>query len=317
MLNKILILTHWDTDGIVSAALLAKNLNCKTEFLIPEISHYFLTDKEIKKIKKAKFSEIYLTDMALDQKSREKLKPAAKKITILDHHYTGKTRSITCINPILEGKSALKYPCACQVVAEFVGEKEELLPVIGAIGDKEEEILKNKYFAKKIKNVEKKNKLSFNKLNKIKLLLDSNYMVNNKKGVIAAIKITQKNVQDILKNKKMIQQRKKIDNELKKLLKSQPALRKGKIVYFNISSNYKILSSITRELAKKYPDNLVVVRQKSNIYIRRKNLPVSLKPAIEFANRKGHIAGGKDEVCGIILKKPDKKFLQQLFEVLT
>ena len=117
LINMRLILHHWDTDGICSAALL---YNEESKNMTPIIGNYFLTDDEIERI--SQFDEIYIADLALHEDSLKKLVEVAR-VKVFDHHLTKKIDGVEYINPIMNGKEEEEYPSASWIVGEFL-EKE-------------------------------------------------------------------------------------------------------------------------------------------------------------------------------------------------
>jgi single-stranded DNA-specific DHH superfamily exonuclease len=309
---RTLIITHWDTDGVVSAAVLAKNL-AKADFFIPEIGMYSIADKDIKKINLRKYDEIYIVDFACRKKAVEKLK--AKKITAIDHHFSEKAKNIKYFNPILKGASYDDYPCTVQVLCEYLGKDYLLESCIGAVGDKEQNILKNKKFKKKIDKCKKKINIDFNKMYLTKNLIDSSYMLGKKKEIIRTIKlIMEKGVFAVMKDRKLKEQLRFIDREKKRLMKTNPRKTDNFLVY-NLKSKYNLISTVTRQLSKKYPDKIIVTKLGSTIYVRRDKARIDLKKLIDYCRSKGWQAGGKHEVCGIT--DTNDKVLKEVIKFLN
>ncbi|HEC95549.1 MAG TPA: hypothetical protein ENI50_00825, partial [Euryarchaeota archaeon] len=76
-----MIIHHWDTDGICSAALL-KNI-IERELFVPK--DFFLNDEEKEYIKKRNPAKIYLVDIALPNKDIDFLKNVSE-LYVFDHH---------------------------------------------------------------------------------------------------------------------------------------------------------------------------------------------------------------------------------------
>ena len=114
---RCIIIHHWDTDGICSAAMLYKE---GFDNITPKIGNYFLEDEEIEKIKDGKYDEIWIVDVALNEKTMRKLVDITK-VKVFDHHLTRKVEGVEYVNPIIEGKNEEEYPSASWVVGAIVG----------------------------------------------------------------------------------------------------------------------------------------------------------------------------------------------------
>ena len=280
-----MIIHHWDTDGICSAALL-KNI-IEGELFVPK--DFFLNNEEKEYIKKRNPAKIYLVDIALPDKDIDFLKNVSE-LYVFDHHKRKKIEK----NFYIDEDS----PSTSLIIKQHYKLKEDFLPVLGAVGDKEEKILDMEY-RKDVENVLGKYNISFDQLLKITKLLDSNYVINDFKAVKESVEFVfrnKNNPEAILYNKKLNENLKKIEEEIKSNLNYN--IEKN-FVLCEINTEYRIISRIARILFKKYPDKniLVMNRKTGNIYVRSKK---DLSFLIEDA-KKNYYAGGKKDVCGIIL----------------
>jgi len=282
-----MIIHHWDCDGICSAALLKNIVN--DELLVP--NDFFLNDEEKKYIKKRNPAKIYLADIALPGKDINFLKNVSE-LYVFDHH----KRKDREKNFYIDENS----PSTTFIIKKQYKLKEDFLPVLGAIGDKEEKILDTKY-KKDVKNVLEKYNITFNQLLKIAKLLDSNYVLNDFEAVKESVDFVLKNKNNpraILENEELNENLEKIEKEIKNNLNYS---MENNFVLCEINTGYRIISKIARILFKKYPDKniLVINRKTGNIYVRSKK---DLSFLIENVKKK-YLAGGKKDVCGIILPK--------------
>ncbi|MCK4637073.1 MAG: DHH family phosphoesterase [Methanomicrobia archaeon] len=280
-----MIIHHWDCDGICSAALL-KN-NAKDELFVP--NDFFLNDKEKKYIEKRNPARIYLVDMALPENDVTFLK-SVSELYVFDHHKRKEKEE----NFYTDEDS----PSTTFIIKKHYKLKDDFLPVLGAVGDKEEKILDTKY-KKNVENVLEKYNMNFDQLLKITALLDSNFILNDFEAVKRSVDFVLKNKNNpraILENKKLNMNLEKIEKEIKDNLNYSI---KNNFVLCEINTKYRIISKIARILFKKYPDKniLVINRKRGNIYVRSKK---DLSFLIENAKER-YFAGGKRDVCGIIL----------------
>lgn len=293
-----LLIHHWDTDGIASAALLL-NKEDNLDNITPEIGNYFLTEEEIKK--SSKYKEIYIVDFALNEDSLKKLIEFAN-VTIIDHHLTKKIDEAIYINPILDGKSEEDYPSASWIVNEYIGREANLLAFLGAVGDWEEKLKKIRFY-KKLKKFMDANNLKFEELHEMAYLIDSNYKIGDKKGVEkAAIELAKNGdvASYILNNKKWHENMKIIEREIENAINADE-IKKGDILIKEINSKYNIISTVARKLSSKEKYVITVNRSyfpnKAQLYVRGNNVSF----LIEKAKAMGYIAGGKKDVMGAII----------------
>ena len=294
---KKLLIHHWDTDGIASAALLLSKESMDN--MIPEIGNYFLTEEEIKK--SSKYKEIYIVDFALNEDSLKRLIEFAN-VTIIDHHLTKKIDGATYINPILDGKSEEDYPSASWIVNEYIGKEENLLAFLGAVGDWEEKLMKIRFYKKLEKFMNAKN-LKFKELHEMTYLIDSNYKIGDKKGVEkAAIELAKNGdaASYTLNNKKWHENMKIIEREIENAINADE-IKKGNALIKEINSKYNIISTVARKLSSKEKYVIIVNKSyfpdKAQLYVRGNNVSF----LIEKARKKGYIAGGKKDVMGAIV----------------
>ena len=280
-----MIIHHWDTDGICSAALL-KNI-IERELFVPK--DFFLNDEEKEYIKKRNPAKIYLVDIALPNKDIDFLKNVSE-LYVFDHHKRKKIEK----NFYIDEDS----PSTSLIIKQHYKLKEDFLPILGAIGDKEEKILDMEY-RKDVENVLERYNIDFSQLLKIAKLLDSNYILNDFDSVKKSVDLVLKNKNNpraILENEGLNENLEKTEKEIKNNLNYSI---ENNFVICEINTKYRIISKITRILFKKYPDKniLVMNRKTGNIYVRSKK---DLSFLIEDA-KKNYYAGGKKDVCGIIL----------------
>lgn len=280
-----MIIHHWDTDGICSAALLENII--EGELFVPK--DFFLNDEEKEYIKKRNPAKIYLVDIALPNKDIDFLKNVSE-LYVFDHHKRKKIEK----NFYIDEDS----PSTSLIIKQHYKLKEDFLPVLGAVGDKEEKILDMEY-RKDVENVLERYNIDFSQLLKIAKLLDSNYILNDFDSVKKSVDLVLKNKNNpraILENEGLNENLEKTEKEIKNNLNYSI---ENNFVICEINTKYRIISKITRILFKKYPDKniLVMNRKTGNIYVRSKK---DLSFLIEDA-KKNYYAGGKKDVCGIIL----------------
>lgn len=319
---------HWDCDGMCSAALLYHYLNIhegnkKVLFRTPHIGNYFLTEDEIESIRKDHPGYIFIIDMALPRKDVLKLKDISPNIYIFDHHRQDKINEVDHINPMTDSSAAgMENPSTGWVINKYFKKGQNLLSVLGAIGDQGEKIKE----MPEVKKVIISSGGPYENFTCAVELIDTYYILNDRIEISRLIDLLIKkgdNMGDLLKDLRSGDQRAKIERELELLLSGLvKKVNNGKVIIKELESSMNIISGITRKLSDKYPDSVIVtVNRKNggsgNIYVRRNKLDIDLSPLINTAHLKGYNAGGKVEVVGIILPEEDiDDFLGELINYL-
>jgi len=314
MKKRRLIIHHWDTDGICSAAML---YDSSAENMTPSIGNYFMEKDEIVAIRERGFEEIYVVDMALNEESMKALADIAP-VKVFDHHVTKRVDGIDYTNPILDGKDEEDYPSASWVVGNSVGMGDNILSFLGAVGDWEER-LKNIRFYKKLQDFMDRASTSFEEMHLMVKLIDSNYKIGDKREVEQAV-VSLSETDDvkgyILNNEKWRRNKDTIESEIDKALSAEEK-KVGNITIKNIKSRYNIISAVARKAWDKR--NYVIVTNcgyfadDCQVYVRGENCLGLIKMAVE----KGYVAGGKKNVMGAIVPKSEKDaFVGEIVEII-
>lgn len=315
--KKGLIIHHWDTDGLCSAALLAsffeENLpQTKLDFLTPTINNYFLLAMERENIEKGNYDFIVTCDINFAEEEIRNLSLICPtRVFVFDHHKQAAFKEIFYHNR--------PYPSCTLVINEYLRQKPSLLSSFGAIGDKEEKIKKDERYWPEIEKVLAQNNISLAEALHIRNLIDSCYMTNDYYGIKETIEILQHDPLVILQDVNLRNNLAKINSAMAEIEALSPTEKIGeKICLYHIKSSYNILSHSTRVLSKNSPNNIIITwqRQKDqiSIYIRKGDLNIDLSKLIAWARSKGCSAGGKEEVVGIIYKGEFEDIKEELTE---
>lgn len=315
-LDKILILHHWDCDGLCSAAMMnnyLKEINkcINIEFFLPEIGHYFLDEADFLKIKEHEPDIIFIVDMALQKKDVLKLHSLTKDLFIFDHHKQSEITEVNHFNPLADtGISSLDYPSTGWVINDFFEKEQNLLSVLGAIGDQEERVKSNKV----IQQILQEEGLQYSNCVYTVKTIDSCYIVNDREMIhwmIGVLIEGDKNLALIQKNPRILENTGIINEEINREIgKALAKDEKRKIIFKELDSEFHIISDISRRLSAGFPEYLVIVinRNKSalsNIYFRTGDLDADLTPVLGWAKKNDYNAGGKKEVVGIFCPETD------------
>ena len=314
MHGKRLIIHHWDTDGICSAAML---YDSNTENMTPTIGNYFLEGHEIEKIERGGFEEIYVVDMALNGESMRALADVAP-VKVFDHHITKKVEGIDYTNPVIEGESEEDFPSASWVVGSSVGMENSILSFLGTVGDWEERLKKIRFY-KKLQDFMEKNSITFEEMHLMVKLIDSNYKIGDKEEVeraVASLSEADDVGKYILNNEKWRNNNDTIEREIKNALSAEEKKVDG-ITIKEIKSRYNIISAVARKVwdKKSYVivSNCEYFPEDCQVYVRGENC----LDLIEMAVGKGYVAGGKKNVMGAIVPKSEKdEFMNEIMDIL-
>ncbi|MCW4049003.1 MAG: DHH family phosphoesterase [Candidatus Bathyarchaeota archaeon] len=317
--GKGLLIHHWDTDGICSAALLLTELQGKdlTNWT-PTIGAFYLTDDQIKWAQD--FDYIIIADMSLP---RENILALAEKtnVTIFDHHHQESIREINHRNPVAYGEPAEDYPSCTWVIKEQLSQQVNLYHLLGLIGDREHKIKDNPKFWKIIQNYCKEHETSFEELTELVQLIDSNQKVGDKDAVEEApiLLTSYSRAEDILKNGLWRSNLQRFHEKLKEVLAESPDEVNG-VLMKRLHTKYSIISSVTRSIAWGTGRNTVIVNQgffpqHDQLYAR--SSLVDMSPLIARAKILGFNAGGKKDVLGAIVpKESSDSFVKEVVEFL-
>jgi len=323
--EKGLIIHHWDTDGISSAALLLQYLRKeKNKFAIenytPPIGNYRLSDDEIEKISSKNCQFIIIVDINLPKNNILKLKEHSKaEVFYFDHHIQEKIEEIHHFNPLIEGNNGEKYPSASWFLNCYLNNPVTLPAVLGAVADHETKLKDKREVYITIEEYLEESGLSFNDLLRMVELIDTNYKVGDRRGVLKApFTLLQNDPQIILENPLWNNNLKVLRKEVEKQTSRPPTRREGKILIWDINTPYNVTSTVTRRLAWKNNDSIVVVinrgwfPDRDQVYMRSGNKLFCSQELINFANNLGYEAGGKEEVFAAVVPKSETEKLLEL-----
>jgi single-stranded DNA-specific DHH superfamily exonuclease len=322
--KKGLIIHHWDADGISSATLFLEHLGkMKKELIIenytPTIGNYFLEEREIKRISSQNYQFIIIADINFPKNNILKLKNASKaEIFYFDHHIQEKIEEVHHFNPLIEGINGEKYPSTSWFVNNYLGNPLNIPAVLGAVGDHETKIKNKKDIYKAIEDFIEKLEISFDDLLRMAELIDSNYKMGDRDGVLKAPFVLLKNdPEEILEHPTWNKYLEILREDVEKQTSKPPTRIEGKILIWEINTPYDTISTITKRLAWKNNDNIVVIvnrgwfKDRDQVYIRTGNNLFDSDEIINFAKSLGHNAGGKEEVVAAVVSRNEtKKFLE-------
>jgi len=282
-----LIIHHWDTDGITSAALLIRALNLE-EFgnLTPSIGEFRFDERIKRAIEEAE--KIYVLDLDLPHE----VEGIEKEIMFIDHHIQPRIKNprVKQINPALEGDEA---PSASFVVSQYfnIWNAWSALGVIGDIGEKAFKIPKVEELLE-MEGITKEEAL------RLVSLIDSNYVTMDRDPI-----------KDLLTYEPWLKKAEAIEEAVQDAI-SKAEVKNG-IAFMTFKSPFNIISKVAREAVWEIGyEGAVVVNEdfhgKAQIYFRVSSKmaeKINMAQIIAELKGKGFNAGGKREVLGCICEK--------------
>ncbi|MCW1929825.1 MAG: hypothetical protein KIH62_000750 [Candidatus Kerfeldbacteria bacterium] len=317
--NKVLLIHHWDTDGLASAALIQKYAHAHqwpTHFTLmhPQINNYFLTEKELKSIEAGEYGAIITVDLNFPLSTIEALEGCGVPVFVFDHH----TQTANINRPGVQNTS---YPGCSMLINDYLLEPLSLTAVLGMVGDQEMRITTYTDFYPQVEQMMKEHRVTLKELIHITKLIDSCYVWHDEVGMKEAIQMLHGDPLRIKTTQHFIDSDKKLSQELLRVLSAPLVLARKKVHTLHIESKASIISEATRFLSAEHPDDVIITDQSyndfGNIYVRRNTLDIDLSYIAVEARKRGYTAGGKTEVTGIILPHTDvEQFKQWIIDSL-
>jgi len=295
----MLIIHHWDTDGITSAALLIRTLNLE-EFrnLTPPIGEFRFDERIKRAIEEAE--KIYVLDLSLPHE----VEAIEKEIMFIDHHIQPRIKNprVKQINPALEGGEALS---ASFVVSQYfnIWNAWSALGVIGDIGEKAFKI-------PKVEELLEMDGITKEEALRLVSLIDSNYVTMDRESVEKALRVVLENpIKDLLTYEPWLKKAEAIEEAVQDAI-SKAEVRNG-IAFITFKSPFNIISKVARKAVWEIGyEGAAVVNEdfhgKAQIYFRVSSKmaeKINMAQIIAELKGKGFNAGGKREVLGCICEK--------------
>jgi single-stranded DNA-specific DHH superfamily exonuclease len=317
--GKVLLIHHWDTDGLCSAALLLEYL--KWEDIVtwtPYLGTFYLLDEQIEMA--SGYDHVIVCDMALPEENITMIAENSK-VTVIDHHHQDPIEGIEHINPVANGANGDSYPSNTWVIKETLGLSASLKVILGFVGDREQKIKNNPPFWKIVQQYMEQEGITLDDLLELVYRIDSSYKVGEREEVMRAPHQIMKyeTREDILGNKKWKENLRRLDEKLEAVLAEPPEVVDG-VQVKRLDTPYAIISQVTRRLAWGTGKDTIVVNtgffnEQDQLYSRSNT--VDMHRLIEQAKGYGYNAGGKKDVIGAIIPKSDtEKFLAETIEYL-
>ncbi|AFZ70394.1 single-stranded DNA-specific exonuclease [Caldisphaera lagunensis DSM 15908] len=319
-----LIIHHWDADGVISATTLASYIGQGIDFESPPFRYSL--DKnylELLSLRSENHDVVIIVDLNLPSKALMEISVSTNKPVIsIDHHTTNdipKSLSIVYYNPAKNGDPEGLWPSAAHVIALLTGTYDPLLISTSIIGDLDNEAKNNRIFKKYMDEIGLDPENDFNipkecamqvwgaeALGKIDIIKNLPTVLAYG-GIDPCAALMRDPVLTMLKNE--------AEEELSNLISKADAQLEKVFDYFYavlINGNGRLISKISRTLASKYPDKLIMIgylaksTNDASIYIRTKRNDINFSAISEKIKKLGYQVGGKNQannnVIGVEIK---------------
>lgn len=304
LLAKGVVIHHWDTDGIVSAALLRNYLRTQfphttVDLFMPTITNYYLTDDQYDYLQGQGYEFVITCDLNFPSSTVQDLANRwPGQVYFFDHHHHP-----TAYDQVHYFN--MEHPACASHIAQRLGLRYDLLPVIAMVGDREEHIQQDKIYYPHVQAVMAEHGLTFSQLLEARRLIDSNYIVDDYAGIIETVQLLQDDPLAVFSDTRLRTNVTNIDATLASFIELPPTQLSDKLWYWEIDTPLNILSHITRALSRRYPAVVVFTRQlknnQYNCYVRKRQVVFDARQIIAYAHELGLNSGGKEEVAGIII----------------
>lgn len=316
--RTVLLLHHWDTDGLASAALLLDDMaevspHTRVTLMHPTINNYFLTMTEYEYVHTLHPDLIVIVDLNFPPDVFDRLEEVAP-LFVFDHH----VQTATINRP---GVQNVVYPGCSMLINDYLLKPLSLTAVLGMVGDQEDRLKDRSDFFPQVEEMMKQYDVTFDEMVWMTKFLDTMYMIGDDEGLTYAIELLRTNPAGALTDERLLNNHKELSEAMDDVL-SQPMQEVGPFVrYLPIQSVYSLTSEVTRAKSRQYPDDVIVTDQvrgeDATLYVRRRRAPIDLSCIVDMARVKGFNAGGKPEVAGVVLPSRElNAFRQQVFTKL-
>jgi len=291
----MLIVHHWDTDGICSAALIAKikGDGCVRN-ITPAIGSFGFDDRVMEAIAQEE-GEVFIVDLNIP------LPPeiSEKRVTFIDHHVPQKRmEGVFHINPVMDGEEASAFPSCTTVISDHFGSWGHL-SALGAFGDVGIRAMEHPGISDAVASSGHPPDDFLRAVS----LLDSNYVKVDREAVERAV-LEVPDMDSIMLNRTWNDNMASIREAIKDALSRSYLV--GSVAVVEFESPYNIISKVARKAVWESGYRIALVTNRSfngsaQTYLRIADRSLmDMGSLIEGLKKMGFNAGGKAEVVGIV-----------------
>ncbi len=306
--SDVMVVGHWDTDGICSTAKFKLYVNNSAEFYTPPIGSYTIPTDDFRHLKGHDY--LVVLDIAVrDDNLGELAEATGSQIIVIDHHFHMSRRNALYIDPPME--SGERFYSNTLLIDHILNRKMDILTVLGLVGDIGMGI-GDKPIYTEVSRILDMYGLSLEDVYRMVLLIDSNHIINDRDAVKKAVDKVIQYMDDprgILGEREWINRYDEAIREVERLSGDDGIIRGDKWVYKELDSSYYIISRVGRRISSRYRGLVTIVVNRGfspeydQVYIRSNAYAMDMYRLINYALSRGYVAGGKDTVMGAIIPK--------------
>ncbi len=311
--QRILVVHHWDVDGLSAAAMVARYLvprGIDLGFHVPTVGVYGLEALDVERIESFHPDLLLVLDYGIPFRDLAQLSRMLEvPIAVVDHHrheeedlrFVNELMSV--LNPVAFGGREDAYPSTSYVLNAVLRLTDvEDLVALSIVGDLGNRIAFTKWM-KFVRDVSSLYGYDANTLFSMANLVNACYQAGLGDECFDHVrKILSRNAFDVVRDGYLAKVLHDIEKDFRDCIERAHASRRelGKVMLFETFSEYNLVSRVGRALADAYPRNVVVLQHhvknlgKSYIYVRSHSYDLS-KVLEELRKRVAKI-GGKDRV---------------------
>ncbi len=316
--DGILVIHHWDADGVASAAIIMRELGRRrvTRLYTPPIGTYRLPREEVSRAAAGADSAVVL-DLALPWSDVEWLAREVGRVVVVDHHV--RREPIGALDGVLPGIDPLALSTSW-LLTSLLEREADGLSVLGVAGDLG---WRMEYHPEAREFSEAAARSGFDSMGdviRLAELVDSNYRVGDREGVLEAAEIlaSARDLSHLLERREWVERLERAEEEVERVRREMLYRREGRLIYAEFESPHNLISRIGRELAWGDEGVVAVVLNRSwrdglaQLYVRVNGLEVDLDGIWAEASSRGYSVGGKADVIGVVLPEGEARDFLEL-----
>ncbi len=328
-MKRVLIIHHWDTDGICSASLLRDELRQADVFnLVPTIGTYQISERILGEAA-GDWDAIIIADIKLPHKDFRTLREVtAASILLFDHHMGETPDGVANLRSASEEIGPASHPSTTWLVKELLQLPISLRSLLGIVGDRGFMELSGGPAREDAMQFLSRLGLDERVLLKMTDLLDSNARVGEVSLVEEAVVELSKMGEDpkaILSHPIWTRNAEILEQEITRQMEMEdPSEWRDGVVVRELNSKFDIVSAVARKSAWSGKCRIAVavnagfLPDQAQIYVRRGTGWIDAPAIMRMAHERGYSAGGKEEVVGVVVPKDEAGiFLQELLSKLV
>ncbi len=306
--RKSVFIAHWDTDGVASVVKLWRFFGRRIRFYTPPIGLYDIPIDELRSF--SDYDYVVILDMAIPSDTVGYLaRMVDGDVIVLDHHYHPMKSAAIYIDYDMPGGG--NFYSNTLLIDDFLGLEHDLLSVLGLVGDYYTRVRELDVY-RLVLDVGRKYGIGFDEIYRLTLLIDANHLVNDREAVYRAAEVLDEyldSVDELLNYSEWVDRYRAVMGEIESIA-SDAVPSEDDILFHRFSSKYYIISKVGRRLTELYRDKTVVLHNTGfndvydQLYIRLSGSG-DLLPLIREGIRRGYICGGKSNVAGFLIPKPE------------